>query len=105
MNVADWFNVVVYTLIVVVTAPLAWMIWRLTKRYPDMRESFIIWCVFVGLAATVPVWILVTDGMGWYPGAVGGTVLLISIGHGLRRRRVILRALRENGDGRPVGRP
>lgn len=105
MGTWDWINLGIYVTMVAATAPLAALIWKVTRRYPEMRSSFIVWCVLVGLASTVPIWIAITHGTGWYPGAVGGAVLLISVGHGIARRKAIARAFRTDGDGRPEGRP
>lgn len=107
MSVADWFNLVAFSLVGFGTLPIARKLWQISGTYPDLRSGAIVWSIMVGLSATVPVWIAVTRGAaGWYPGAVGAAVLLISLVYGALRRRVIWAALRPaKADGRPEGRP
>lgn len=107
VGVMDWFNLVAFSIVGFGTLPIAWRLWQISKTYPDMRSGAIVWSIMVGLSATVPVWLLVTRGAaGWYPGAVGATVLLVAIVYGVLRRRVIWNALRvPKGDGRPDGPP
>ncbi len=52
------------------------------------------WAAQVALAASVPVIIIATGRIGWYPTVVGAAVLIIGSGFAWSRRRMIVQSVR-----------
>jgi hypothetical protein len=94
VNTVAWVLSAVTAVIAVTTAIPLRLQYRLARRYREMRPGFAVWAVQVALTASVPVVIIATGRIGWYPPTAGVAVLAVGAGYAWVRRSVIAGMLR-----------